>query len=148
MFVILTNHVMYVPCLHFSSSFTNSLFHKVYRAGCKTSAIWACKHWICLFLAVEMNWMVWSKKHMKINLSKLRSCKTKPTRYIQNNECTSKRSSNSEESVGLVLVFWWSVWHGCGPLFYSRLALVRFLTSRAVLCSYVQLIIRMFLVVV
>lgn len=58
-FVICTNHIMYVLSLYFSFSFMNSLFHKIYRAGCKTSAIWACKHWIFLFLAVEMNLMVW-----------------------------------------------------------------------------------------
>lgn len=100
-----TYSAMHVLSLHFSSSFTNSLFHKIYRAGCKTSAIWACKHWIFLFLAVAMNRMVWSKNIWKINLSKLRSCKPKPTRYIQNNECTGKSSSSSEESVSLVLVF-------------------------------------------
>lgn len=62
--------------------FTNSLFHKFYRAGCKTSAIWACKHWIFRFLAVAMVPMtvLKLKNIWKINLSNNRSCKTKPAR--------------------------------------------------------------------
>ena len=83
---------------HFPSSFffffsSNSLFHKdFYRAGCKTSAIWACKHWIFLFPGCgdESDGVEFKIDENK-NLPKLRSCKTKPTRCIQNNERTQRK---------------------------------------------------------
>lgn len=72
---------------------SNSLFHKdFYRAGCKTSAIWACKHWIFLFPGCgdESDGVEFKIDENK-NLPKLRSCKTKPTRCIQNNERTLRK---------------------------------------------------------
>lgn len=63
--------------------FMNSLFHKIYRAGCKTCAILACKHWIFLFPGYGDDTDGVSKNDLKINLFKLRPCKTKPTRFTK-----------------------------------------------------------------
>lgn len=58
-------------------------FTRFYRAGCKTCAILACKHWIFLFPGYGDDTDGVSKKDMKINLFKLRPCKTKPTRFTK-----------------------------------------------------------------
>lgn len=74
------NCVEYREYISTCTSFMNSLFHKICRAGCKTCAILACKHWNFLFPGYGDDTDGGSKKDMKINLFKLRPCKTKPTR--------------------------------------------------------------------
>lgn len=75
------NCVEYRAYIFLSSALMNSLFHKICRAGCKTCAILACKHWSFLFPGYGDDTDGGSKKDMKINLFKLRPCKTKPTRF-------------------------------------------------------------------
>lgn len=124
---------------------SNSLFHKdFYRAGCKTSAIWACKHWIFLFPGCgdESDGVEFKIDENK-NLPKLRSCKTKPTRCIQNNERTLRKFVQQwgvcQPCSGVLVDE--IVLHGRDPLFFffcRRSASALFSSRTTVLCSQVQ----------